>query len=700
MHKKTSSESFFTNPGLFFVTVRFNYKSHFLAGLGLLLGVIFSPIAVQAEELSNKKLCLTLGASPNGIPVIEKAVWSRTQQPIFTDTMASDDLNNWVPEKFIPHSPSPISWQLSSDKNFYRAQATRELNDGLRLTWIVELARVGAIFRTKVRMENGGYQALGIKWFPGWHANWQMNDQPESVRWWTALSFEANEKALNNRTHISFGSHLHSSDGFYEAVNPYWVIKGSEQQTFFGIEWCGGWEATLTGNTQGVAFNVRLPQAETQLNLAPGEAIEGPALWVTPTTTTTDALNRQSWMFQRGIVSRRLYGGPQPSFPLNYNYWYATFSEITGAFLHRQVEAMDDYGFENLILDFGWYDKTGLWNPHPTKFNSGELENLLTAAQGKGAATGLWTCPQLIDASIENAPAVMDDLGFFNNRVDGYLIDLAGNDFTAILKNHVTDLRSRYAMSWWKYDQYIFNEVSENGLMKNVVAFQNALREVRRDNPYLAIENCLNGGRMINELTALSSQAIWLSDSQDSGMVHAKFNLTTVLGALEFLFPWQAYHFTNNFDRLPQNDKELTRYYCRSAMLGTWGISSDLSKISDSQKSVILQEIAAYRELNAIKLNRLYEINPPSTGKDLTGITFYDRTRERAGILLFRWDNQNDFTARLALKLLDPEKTYLIKDADTGTQVMMKGSKLVNKGVSLEFPRTRLSALLYVEPIE
>jgi hypothetical protein len=686
-------------PGLFTLCpFAFGRKAAFC----LLTLLCFFTLAVSAngEELKNKRLSLTLGFTTKGVPAVEKAVWLRDGQVIFTDTLTSDSLENWVPDKFIPDSLPPIAWQLSSDNNFYRAEAFRDLRDGLRITWIVELPLMGSTFRLKVRIENAGHETFGVKWFPSWNGNWQMGNSAEWVKWWGALDFKQNQKNLSGNAEVSFGSHLHSSTDEGIGVNPFWVVGGGEQRTYFALEWCGGWEASLKGNSGTFAFNVRLPQEDTQLKLAPGEAIEGPTLWVTPTTATDEAFNRNQWMFQRRIMSRRLYEGPVPSFPLIYNNWYATFSEVDGNFLRRQVESMDDYGFDNLIVDFGWFDKAGLWQANLSKFGQGELEELLAVAQQKGTQVGLWTCPHLIDASVNHDAQMMDESGFFNRRVDAYLIDLAGSDFTTYLEDHITDLRSQFGISWWKYDQYIFSDDSENGLMKNVVAFQNALRAVRRENPTLSIENCMNGGRMINELTALSSQAIWLSDSQENGLSHARLNVETASGALEFLVPWQAYRFTNNLDQMPQNADELTRLYCRSAMIGTWGISADISKISERQKDIIVNEIALYRELNPIKLDYLYEIDSPAKGNDAAGVIFYKRSRQQAGVLLYRWDNQGDFTYRLFPKLLDPEKTYQIEDVDNATITQIKGSKLINKGIKIPFTNNRLSAVLFIKPVD
>jgi alpha-galactosidase len=324
---------------------------------------------------------------------------------------------------------------------------------------------------------------------------------------------------------------------------------------------------------------------------------------------------------------------------------------------------------------------------------------LLAAEQEKGAKVGLWSCPHLVASSTADAFAFIDQPNTFNRRVEGYLIDLAGSDFTSLLQNHITELRSRYRMDWWKYDQFIFFEDTESGVMKNVVAFQNALRAVRRDHPTLAIENCMNGGRMINELTALSSQAIWLRDSPANGLEHAQLNIETTLGAVEFLFPWLAYHFTNNFDQMDQNNDELTRYYCRSAMAGSWGISADLGAISERQKRVILKEIKYYKQLNAIKLNYLYEIEQPAEDKKAVGITFYDWKRQRAGLLIYRWKATGAFDHQVNLRMINPGKIYKICDVDAKTETLVSGEDLRNQGIEVLFGASRLSALLFIEPV-
>src|ERR1051325_1916413 len=410
-------------------------------------------VSATGADLQNKTLKLSLGFTANGVPVITQCVWKKTGQAVFTDNLASDSLVDWVPDKFIPDELPPIDWRFSDDYNFSRAEATRDLLNGLRLTWVVELARSSATFRMKVRMENIGDQALGVKWLPTWNADWQMKDKAEWVKWWGALSYAPTQRGLTDRgrEEITLGSHLHSSDDLLEGENPYWVVGGKEQRTFFALEWCGGWEARLRADPGTFSFDVRLPPDETQVQLPPGGAIEGPALWVTPTIAPEEALHRHEWMVQRRLLSRTLYRLRQPPFPLNYNSYYATFSEIDGPFLRRQIELMDGYGFDNLVLDFGWFKEAGQWVPNPSRFQPGELEELIAEAQAKGTKVGLWTCPQLTAPSGQPPLAVIDESDTFNRRVGAYLIDLAGSEFTPLLEDHLADLRGRYQMAWWKY---------------------------------------------------------------------------------------------------------------------------------------------------------------------------------------------------------------------------------------------------------
>ncbi|MGA9769484.1 MAG: alpha-galactosidase [Blastocatellia bacterium] len=671
-----------------------------------ILWAVISAQAANGAELSNDTIRLTLGVTSDGIPVIEKGEWVATGLPVFTSLSTPDGLSAWLPAGLIPkpgEANNHVSWHVFEGRNFFVAKAIREIANEIRISWVIELAKQGSLFRLHVRLKNFSQQSQAIDWFPAWTATWNLGEQARWVRWWDSLGFGPSEQSLSENEKVDLGSHVHSSDNAHNGVNPYWIVGNKQSRIHFGMEWSGGWEAKLKGIDDGMTFSVRLPPEETQLVLGPGEAVEGPALIVTPTSESGDMNNRNVWMTQRLTLGQSLYGGPLPSFPLAYNHWYSIRMDVDSKYLKKQVAAMAPYGFDAFILDAGWYDKVGSWQPNQEKFLPGEFEEILGSIRDQGVRTGIWSCPQFVsvDGNIEegDAPPDIEQPFFFNSIANGYLLDLTGANLKTRLTDHVSQLRAQYQMDWWKYDQDFFVEQSNAGLMRNVLTFQDALRAVRQANPDLTIENCQSGGRMINELTLLATQLSWLRDGGDNGLEHAKQNITTALGALEFIFPWAVFRWTNNLNDMNQSDDELTRFYCRSAMAGVWGVSSNLSQIEEHQQAVILKEIENYRRLNQIKQDSLYELQRPHDGDQFASVTFYDTQHNRAAVLVYRWDRTGPFDANIALDVVKSKKQFRVTDVDTGIKSKERGKKLVKEGLNVSFSSNRMSALVFIEAV-
>jgi hypothetical protein len=653
----------------------------------------------SAQVMSNDTLRLQLGVTTEGIPIIEEAVWQATGQVVFRDMGTPDGLGAWVPASLIPTTPTtPPDWSITGGEDLTTAEATRELVNKMRITWIIDLPKQGQLFRMRVRLMNGGKKARAVDWFPGWSASWIVGGQAQWARWWQPLEFNRTEQALTANRTIRLGSRMHSSDDGAGGVNPYWIVGGQSSRIYFGLEWCGGWSARLNGQDNGFAFSVSLPSEETQLVLNKRQMIEGPALLVTPVAGADEAEDRALWMRQRRGLGQVLYGGPHVSFPLTYNHWYAVRQNVDADFLGRQVAAMSPYGFDAFILDAGWF-ADGRWKPDPAKFPSGEMTQTLASLKASGIKPGLWSTPQYVSDANNSASLTIEDPPVISRFLGGSLVDLSQDSFADYMVGHVQTLRKKYSMDYWKYDQPFFTGQSRAGEMKNVVGFQNALRAVRQANPDLTIENCLNGGRMINDFTLLATQTSWLNDYGRSGIPDAPANIRSALNALELVFPWAALRLTINFEQIDPNDDELTRLCCRSGMIGMWGISTDLSLLGEHQQSIILKEIANYRRLNHLKYACLYDLQLPGDDKDAVGVTFYSGRRVHAGIMLYRWQRDGAFDQRVVLTKLKPAMTYHVIDMDMGTDITASGNELMSSGVTVPFNSQRQSALLFIDPV-
>jgi alpha-galactosidase len=685
---------------------KFTPKRVIILLTGLLAGLTWLAVAdaaAQAQELSNDTIRLRLAVSSDGIPVIKDATLKTKNVTLLSDLGLPGGLENWVPASLIPTAPlgTPV-WTISDSENFSVAEASVDLARKMRLIWVVELAKQGHLIRLHTRLQNLAKAPQNIDWFPIWSANWSHPDSAAlKARTWQALRYTRVEQSLSPGDSVSVGSQLHSSDVAADGSGsaPYWEFLGPHGRVYFGLEWSGGWSATLGGVPGGYSFSAQLPPSETQLTLGRREAIDGPVLWVTPTAEPNEFFGRNLWMRQRQTIADSLYGGPAPSFPLAYNTWYAARFAVDSNFVRRQVNALAPYSFDAFVVDAGWSSEIGVWKPDRGKFPADVLSTTFSNLRALGIKPGLWSCPQYISPEGDLAPAAADFPPLFSDFLGAYLADLVGDNFAQLLPNHVRNLRRKYDADWWKYDQAFFTNQSRAGVMRNVLAFQDGLRAVRAANSDLMIENCQSGGRMINELTLMTTQASWLLDDPANGLPHARENVQITLGALDFVFPWSAYRFTNNFDRMDPNDDELTRMYCRSAMLGTWGISSDLALISPRQQAIILNEVGNYRQLAQIKTSCFYDIRPAIDGADSAGATFYDDKRQTAAILLYRWDRSGAFDQPVILSRMRAAGTYQITDADTGVSVQVLGKDLMTTGVTVSFSDTRLSALVFVKQV-
>ena len=668
----------------------------FAHALWPLLSLLCAAESAPVAELRNERIHVELGMIDRLIPYLTECRWVDAEATAF-QSGAEMPIDSWACYDFgsLPAGLDSLTEELPWGR---RVSVSRRLAADLVMTWVVELPRESATLRLHTRLHHEGDTPLAVPWFPIWGAQWQLPGLRQ-VKWWKALSFEPVEQALSGDASFTLGSRLHSSDTREsDGVNPYWCVEYDGGRVYFALEWCGGWEATLRGNGDAFGFSVRLPEIETQLVLQPGETIDGPVLCVTPTRGATEAECRREWMLQRMRFARDYYGGPEPWYFFTYNHWYTTRFDLNGKFLRRQARMASQYGFDFFLVDAGWYEGMGKWRADPKKFKPGELEDILADVAAEGIPTGIWTCPQFV--SDGDSPAV-DQPGVYEKFIDGHLLDLAGGDFPAFLIDHVERLRAHFGISWWKYDQLFFAPETRAGVMRNVLAFQDALLAVRKTYPDLYIENCQSGGRMINEFTVLSTQNQWIRDGGRNGLEHARSNFKEALGAIEFMPPWSVNRWTNNPGQMKHVNAELVRYYCRSAMAGTWGLVADLADIGHSRKKVIKDEIVNYRHLSELKTDYLYEVVYPQGGDDFAAVTFFDAEGTQAAALILRWDAQGEFIARVPVPHLRTkwQPAPAVED-EAETDVVLVETEGEEPSLHVSFDEEQDSRIVWYPPLE
>ena len=654
-----------------------------------------------AAELGNGRLSLKLGDTPGRVSGIEAAAWMPEGRVVFRSAADEAGINEWL-AKVLPGAGKGVAgaWKVENDADFERA-CCRTKYDGLLVTRNIELAKSGTTFRMFTSLKNTGTGDLRVERFPVWKGRWNLGPDKPTLDWCESLTFKPHRAELQPGQGVKLESKTYSSQRSKDGRGhvPFWNLKAGRRYLFISLAWCGGWQAEFEQSDAGTGIEIALPAEETQLVLKPGEEIRGPMVYVTAVEADSEEAAREKWLGQRGALAAKLYGGPKPWCPLVYNHWYAVRTECSVAFLEGQLAVMKQWGvFDVFVLDYGWFDKVGDWRPAKSKYRPGELESFYSRLQKEGIKPGIWSCPWLRAVDKGKFGPEIDEPRFYRGFMDAYSLDLAGMDFSRLMVDHIAELKKQFQVEWWKYDQELFGEGGRQGKMKKVAALQDALVAVRLAYPELYIEDCMSGGRMINMLTDNISQGHWIRDGKHTGHDHTNSNVREALGAASFLPLAKIQRWINRPNESDSADEESLKAYCRSAMIGTWGISCDLPKLDAGHRRVILAEVERYRRLNDFKTTNRYRIlQPDDPQSKVAGIVLYDLPKKRAAVLLFRWQEQGEIAERICLDALPKQGRYSVTDADTGKTQVFTAAELRESGLPVTFEPARRSGIFWVE---
>ncbi len=583
----------------------FDRVSMFRIDSWLLIVLIFTGLTgcerpdAQLVNLSNQALTLRLGATAEGEPVIASAWWLDQAEPIWTD----------------PTAITPGNWRLGEDSLHVTASAEGAQGS----TFHVALAKNQTLIKVWRTWKSDITRQIDT--MTVWRGNWQVSALP-TIETREALTYRPIQFSGTLGEKVTWGADGYSSqEGESLGQLPFWHTDAGSQHIYTGLSWSGGWRAEIAAEGNRLSWKVFLPPHETELTLKAGEEIAGPEWFIVPVHPSEAPEARKAYHQQWRDYHQARYPQPEGRYPLLFNHWYAVNRDLSEAYLRNQVAALQDYGFDVFVVDDGWYESVGNWHSDPTKFGEGDMEQALGDVDQAAILTGLWSCPWLADSSFSGKPGwIFEEPPYFNRHMQAYSLDPVSMNFDSFMVDHMGSLIDQFGVDWWKYDQELFGEGSRFGKYRKMKALENGLLAVRMAFPELIMENCLSGGRMLNAFTDGITQVHWLRDGGQNDPSHAETNVEEVLGALTFFPPYKAQRWTNRLNEI--TDENRFRDYCRSCMMGVWGMSLDLGKLSPDQERWLKEEIHLYREVNSCKSTLRYSIHQDSSLSPWRGIWF------------------------------------------------------------------------------
>ncbi len=627
--------------------------------------------------IDNKSVTINLDFDNSEMPIIQSIKWNN-KNTVIKNIVSTDATANWI--KQLTGAKGKVlsnGWNISSDSIYYKATAGFSIKP-FYIELNVKLLKQSSYICYYYTIKNESNTAQKVIQFPIFFGSFKISDEKNMLKWWEALTYTPISDTITTSTNIALHSRIHSSDS-YKGVRgnlPFWQIRNSQGNIFFALAWCGGWQANFTCNEgNNLIMNVSLPEPETQLTLQPNESISGPKLFISPIAEPNEMLARSQWFAIWQNLANASYNASAVHFPLIYSQCIENDTLPLAEYVRNQLKAMNNYGFDAYVFDGGY-------ETHPNTFTKQELKRVATQLKISNLKVGLASSPQ-----------------FKENSVNTPFIDYASSNFIDLLENHIDTLTQNIKANWWTFSNAFFAHETYSGKMKNVIAMQLAFESVRKLHPNIVFESNVEGGKMINVFIDELTQFHRVNNEKQIGYIQSISNINEALGATEILEPHKVERFTNRLNEIDVTNPEIMKLYCRSCMLGTWGISADLTKINVEQKAIMINEISNYKKLNELKKFELFEHNKPNYNTYNAYAAYYNADFTKVGILFYRMYFGN---GKMELKIplaLNAERIYRITNTDSEIIAELTGA-ILNNGFSLILDNKQLSTIYFIEAID
>jgi alpha-galactosidase len=275
------------------------------------------------------------------------------------------------------------------------------------------------------------------------------------------------------------------------------------------------------------------------------------------------------------------------------------------------IEAAARAGAEYFCIDAGWYaetgegwwDSVGRWKPSLTRFPNGITE-VLNHIRAKGMVPGLWLEPEVVGVRSPLADQLPAEAFFARGpqRVvehGRYHLDLRHPAAVKHLDEVVDFLVGDLGVGYLKLDYNINAGPGTDtgglsvgaGLLEHNRAHLRWLERMLDRHPALTIENCGSGGMRADYAMLSRCQLQSTSDQQDYLRYPAIAAAAPAAIAPEQAAVW-AY---------PQpdfTDDEIAFTLC-GAMLGRIHLSGHLDQMTEQQRALVAEAVAAYKTIRA-----------------------------------------------------------------------------------------------------
>lgn len=382
--------------------------------------------------------------------------------------------------------------------------------------------------------------------------------------------------------------------------------------------------------------------------------------------------------------------------PILINNWEATYFDFNKENLVAIAKEAAELNLDMLVLDDGWFGKRdddnsslGDWFVNEEKLKGG-LNKLATEINEMGLQFGLWFEPEMVSPISELYKEHPDWCIHIpgRNRSEArrqLILDYSREDVCNYIIEKISEVLSSAPISYVKWDMNRnMSEIGSAKLPANrqrevahryILGLYKVLEEITTRFPDVLFESCSGGGGRFDPGMLYYMPQTWTSDNTDAierlkiqfgtSMVYPNASIGCHVSAVP----------NHQVDRITPIE---TRGVV--AMSGNFGYELDITKLPESEKEIIKEQVKLYKEIReTIQFGKCYRLSSPFENNDVAWMFISKDCEEIIVSFVRTLAKPNSKFISLKLVGLDESSKYEI----LGENIIVGGDELMNIGLNV-----------------
>ena len=382
--------------------------------------------------------------------------------------------------------------------------------------------------------------------------------------------------------------------------------------------------------------------------------------------------------------------------PILINNWEATYFDFNETKIKEIAREATNLGMELFVLDDGWFGKRdddnsslGDWFVNEEKLKGG-LNKLATEINEMGLQFGLWFEPEMVSPISELYKEHPDWCIHIpgRNRSEArrqLILDYSREDVCNYIIEKISEVLSSAPISYVKWDMNRnMSEIGSAKLPANrqrevahryILGLYKVLEEITTRFPDVLFESCSGGGGRFDPGMLYYMPQTWTSDNTDAierlkiqfgtSMVYPNASIGCHVSAVP----------NHQVDRITPIE---TRGVV--AMSGNFGYELDITKLPESEKEIIKEQVKLYKEIReTIQFGKCYRLSSPFENNDVAWMFISKDCEEIIVSFVRTLAKPNSKFISLKLVGLDESSKYEI----LGENIIVGGDELMNIGLNV-----------------